>query len=182
MGGKRTLPTGWAQAHREKVIIRGALAMRLFVGFAAVALAGCALNPALEQPSALAPDEMSLRVADELQRTAVVAGDVALVRSMMHPQYRVNAPTNRVLTGDQILSMFEQGMIGAEPVERTIESAVVSGTTGLVMGRETLVPSPGSQLARAFGERPLLRRFTNVYSFENGKWWFLARHFAQAPQ
>lgn len=156
--------------------------MRLFVGLAAVALTGCALNPALEQPFALAPDEMSLRAADELQRTAVVAGDIERVRAMMHPQYRVNAPTNRVLTGEQILSMFERGNITAEPVERIVEAAVVSGTTGLVMGRETLVPPPESQLAKTFGNRPLMRRFTNIYSFENGNWWFLARHFTQTPQ
>jgi hypothetical protein len=156
--------------------------MRSFAAFAVVALAGCSLNQPLTQASATAVDEMSLRAADELQRTAVVAGDIERVRAMMHPNYRVNAPTNTVLTGDQILSMFEQGLIAAEPVERIVEAAVVSGTTGLVMGRETLIPPPGSQLARSFGEQPLLRRFTNVYSFENGKWWFLARHFSQAPQ
>lgn len=156
--------------------------MRIFVVVAAVALASCSFGPALAQPNLPAPDETSLRAADEMQRRAVVAGDIELVASIMHPKYRVNAPTNRVLTGEQILSMFEQGMITAEPVERIVEAAVVSGTTGLVMGRETLVPPPGSQLARTFGDGPLLRRFTNVYSFENGKWWFLARHFSQAPE
>jgi hypothetical protein len=155
--------------------------MRSIAAFAVVALAGCSLNPPSTQPLVGAPDEASLRVADELQRTAVVAGDIERVRAIMHPNYRVNAPTNTVLTGDQILSMFEQGSIAAEPVERIVEAAVVSGTTGLVMGRETLVPPPGSQLAMTFGEEPLLRRFTNVYSFENGQWWFLARHFTQAP-
>jgi hypothetical protein len=156
--------------------------MRIFVAFSVIALAACGLNPALTQPLATPPDETSLRAADEGQRTAVVAGDIERVRAMMHPKYRVNAPTNRVLTGEQILSMFEQGIITAEPVERIVEAAVVSGTTGLVMGSETLIPPPGSQLARTFGEQPLLRRFTNVYSFENGRWWFLARHFTQAPQ
>lgn len=101
---------------------------------------------------------------------------------MMHPAYRVNAPTGRVMTRDEILSMLERGLITAEPVQRTVETAVVSGTTGLIMGHETLVPPPGSQLAKAFGGRPLLRRFTNVYTFEKGKWWFLARQFTQAPQ
>jgi hypothetical protein len=155
--------------------------MRIFVALAVIALAACSVNPAL-QPIATAPDENSLRAADELQRAAVEAGDTELVRAMMHPKYRVNAPTNTVLTGEQILSMFERGIITAEPVDRIVEAAVVTGTTGLVMGRETLIPPPGSQLARTFGERPLLRRFTNVYSFENGKWWFLARHFTQTAQ
>ena len=156
--------------------------MRTYVALALLAVTACTLGPAAGQPTLLNVSEASLRAADELQRTAVVAGDVEAVRSMMHPRYRVNAPGNRVMTREEILSMFDRGIISAGPVQRTVEAAVVSGTTGLVMGSETLVPPAGSPLARAFGERPLLRRFTNVYSFENGKWWFLGRHFSQAPQ
>ena len=156
--------------------------MRSVVALACLALAGCTVAPVVGQPSAMAANEASLRAADELQRAAVVAGDVQAVRTLMHPHYRVNAPNNRVMTRDEILGMFERGVITAEPVQRTVEAVVVSGTTGIVMGRETLVPPPGSQLAKASGGRPLQRRFTNVYSFENGRWWFLARHFTQAPQ
>ena len=156
--------------------------MRTSVAAAFLALAGCTPGSDVGRSSATAVDEASLRAADELQRRAVEAGDVEVVRAMMHPRYRVNAPTGRVMTREEILAMFDQGLIGAEPVQRTVEAAVVSGTTGLVMGRETLAPPAGSQLAKAFGERPLMRRFTNVYSFENGRWRFLARHFTQAPQ
>ena len=155
--------------------------MRPVVVLACLALAGCSMTPVVGQPAALV-NEASLRAADELQRNAVVAGDVEAIRTLMLPGFRVNAPTNRVMTRDEILSMFERGLIGAEPVQRTVESLVVSGTTGLVMGRESLVPTPDSQLAKAFGGRPLMRRFTNVYSFEDGKWRFLGRHFTQAPQ
>ena len=156
--------------------------MRVYVAVAFVALTACTSRPIVGQPALVAPTEESLRAADELQRSAVVAGDVEAVRTIMHPRFRVNAPTNRVMTREEILSMFERGLITAEPVQRTVEATLVSGTTGLVMGSETLVPPPGSQLAKVFGSRPLLRRFTNVYSFENGRWWFLARHFSQAPQ
>lgn len=156
--------------------------MRSVLAFAYLALAGCSGAPSVGQPSSLAVNEASLRAADDLQRTAVAAGDVQAIRTMMHPAYRVNAPTGRVMTRGEILGMFERGLITAEPIERTVETAVVSGTTGLIMGHERLVPPPGSQLATAFGGRPLLRRFTNVYSFEKGRWWFLARQFTQAPQ
>ena len=143
-------------------------ALRSSFAIACLALTGCTLGPTLGHSPAITVNEASLRAADELQRTAVVAGDVQAVRTLMHSQYRVNAPTNRVMTREEILSMFERGLITAEPVQRAVETAVVSGTTGLVMGRETLVPPPGSQLAKAFGGRTLLRRFTNVYSFEKG--------------
>ena len=155
--------------------------MRAYAALAAVMLTVCGFEPALAED---VPEmtETSLRAADELQRSAVAAGDVEPINAMMHPQYRVNAPTNRVMTREDILAMFEEGIITAEPVERIVEAALVSGTTGLVMGLDRLVPPPGSALAQAFGEGPILRRFTNVYSFENDRWWFLARHFTQAPE
>lgn len=156
--------------------------MRSSIALACLALTGCTVGSPMRHSPAVIIDEASLRAADELQRTAVAGGDVQVLRTFMHPQYRVNAPTNRVMTREDILSMFERGLIKAEPVQRTVEAAIVSGTTGLVMGRETLVPPSGSPLAKSFGGRPLLRRFTNVYTFENGRWWFLARHFTQAPQ
>ena len=153
--------------------------MRVSVVLAFVVLAASSWGPAGACPTSPTPTEASLVGADELQRTAVVAGDVEAIRTMMHPQYRVNAPTNRVMTREEILAMFAQGVITAEPVQRTVEATVVSGTTGLVMGSETLIPPPGSELAKAFGEQPILRRFTNIYSFEDGRWWFIARHFSQ---
>lgn len=128
------------------------------------------------------PDQLSLRAADADQQQAVVAGDIAKIRAIMHSGYRVNAPTNRVMSRDEILSMFDKGIITAEPVQRTVEAAVVNGSTGIVMGRETLVPATGSPLAKTSGGQPILRRFTNIYSFENGKWWFLGRHFNQIRQ
>jgi hypothetical protein len=45
-----------------------------------------------------------------------------------------------------------------------------------VMGREVVLPTTDSQLGQQFGARPLARRFTNVFLFENGRWVFLARH------
>lgn len=155
--------------------------MRVYAVLAAVLLTACSFEPALAQGAPVA-SETSLRAADELQRSAVAAGDVEAISAMMHPQYRVNTPTNRVVIREEILMMFEEGIITAEPVERVVEAALVSGTTGLIMGHERLVPPRGSALALAFGEGPMLRRFTNVYSFEKGRWWFLARHFTQAPE
>lgn len=154
------------------------IAIRALACLMAVAAAGCA---PMQHGTAGAPppgaNDLSLRAADAAQAAAVVSGDVGRIRAIMHPSYRVNAPTNKVMLGAEILAMFDKGIIAAEPVERTIESAVVQGTTGIVMGRENLVPLSGSPLAKASGEQPILRRFTNIYSFESGKWWFLGRHF-----
>ena len=145
-----------------------------------LAAAGCVAMPySGANTQSLRVNETTLRAADAVQAAAVVSGDVRQIRSLMRPNYRVNAPTNRVMPAAEILAMFDKGIIAAEPVERTIEAAVVQGTTGIIMGRESLVPAPGSQLAKASGGQAILRRFTNIYSFESGKWWFMGRHFNQ---
>ena len=38
-----------------------------------------------------------------------------------------------------------------------------------------VTPADGSLLAGWFGVKPLRRRFTDVYVFEDGRWMFLAR-------
>ena len=43
------------------------------------------------------------------------------------------------------------------------------------MGLEVFTPKPGSELGRTFGAKPLQRRYTNVYVWENGHWLWLAR-------
>jgi hypothetical protein len=43
------------------------------------------------------------------------------------------------------------------------------------MGREIFTPSVKSELGRLYGAKPLQRRYTNVYLWENGRWRWLAR-------
>ena len=50
-----------------------------------------------------------------------------------------------------------------------------TGNVGVVMGREVVQPSGGSELGGKFGTRLLNRRFTNAFIFEKGRWYFLAR-------
>ena len=115
------------------------------VVFACLALTGCTIQPDVAKSPSMAVSEASLRAADEHQRTAIAEGEVEAVRILMHSQYRVNAPTNRVMTREEILSMFERGVITAEDVQRTVEAAVVSGTTGVVREERLLCVESGCQ-------------------------------------
>jgi len=70
---------------------------------------------------------------------------------------------------------MRSGEIAAEGFERTPEEVSISGDVAIVMGREVFTPVANSELGRTFGARPLQRRYTNVYVWQQGRWWWLAR-------
>lgn len=113
---------------------------------------------------------------DEQQRAFVAASDIDGLQRLAHVNLRINAPGGRVLTRDQFLGNMRSGEIAAEGFERTAEDVSISGDIAVVMGRETFTPSSTSELGRIFGARPLQRRYTNIYLWERGRWWWLARH------
>lgn len=122
------------------------------------------------------PDEAALVAADATQRAAVATGDSDAIAAIAHPNFRVNAPSNRVLTKEVVLSMVRSGEIKTETFERIPESVTITGDVGVVMGREILQASAGSESARMYGMGTLQRRYTNVFLRVGGKWLHLARH------
>jgi hypothetical protein len=119
--------------------------------------------------------EASLRAADAEQMRIIVTRDAAAQQQFMHPNYIINAPSNRILRKPALVEMLAAGKIASERFERKIEGIAITGNVGIVMGGETVKPAEGSELAAKFGKRDLSRRFTNVFLFENGSWRFLAR-------
>jgi hypothetical protein len=122
------------------------------------------------------PDDASLLAADAEQKRIIVEQDLDAQRRFMHDRYIVNAPANRVLRKADALELMARGGNAAERFDRVIEGHQITGSIGIVMGREVVQPTADSQLGQQFGARPLLRRFTNVFVFEDGRWVFLARH------
>lgn len=135
---------------------------------AAVILAG-------SEAIAAGPDEPSLRAADAEQMRIIVDEDANAQQAFMHDNYIINGPSNQVLRKPQLLQMLSQGAMASDTFQRTIEAVQITDNVGIVMGRETVAPSPGSQLAKLHGPDVLQRRFTNVFYFDDGKWRFLAR-------
>ena len=133
-------------------------------------LAGCATTAS---PNG---DEASLRAVDQRERDIVASRDVASMDSLAHPNLVINAPVNRVLTREQLLSRLRNGEIAAEKFDRDPEVIRITGNVGVVMGRETFTPVSSSELGRIHGAVPLQRRYTNVYVWQQGKWLWLARH------
>lgn len=119
--------------------------------------------------------ETSLRAADAEQMRIIVDGDAKAQSAFMHENYIINAPANRVMRKPVLVKMLAQGQMASESFERVIEGTAITGNIGIVMGREVVRPGAGSQLRKQFGSKALNRRFTNVFIFEHGRWFFLAR-------
>lgn len=138
-----------------------------------VALVGITL--AVPACAHLKPDDKSLRQADDMQMRIIVEEDAKAQQAFMHPDYIINAPSNRVLRKEKLVAMLAEGQMASERFDRTIEATSITGDIGIVMGRETVTPAPNSQLGKQFGSKPLARRFTNIFLWERGQWRFLAR-------
>ena len=129
-------------------------------------------------PAAVArsPDETAVLAADARQRDAVASVNLKAIAEIAHPNLRVNAPNNRILTHDDLIRMVGSGEIRNEVFERTPEMVTVTGDVGVVMGRELVFPGAASEQARMYGRKTLNRRYTNVYLREAGVWRHIARH------
>lgn len=126
--------------------------------------------------TAPAASRASVLAVDEQQRSLVASSDIAGLERLGHPNLRINAPGGRVLSREQFLANMRSGEIAAERFERTAEDVQINGNVAIVMGRETFTPAPSSELGRTFGAKPLQRRYTNIYLWQQGRWRWLARH------
>lgn len=126
--------------------------------------------------------EATLRAADAEQMRIIVDGDAKAQSQFMHHNYILNGPSNRVMRKPILVEMLAQGKMASERFERKIEGISITGNVGVVMGSETVRPSSSSELGEKFGNKDLSRRFTNVFIFENGRWYFLARQASVVAQ
>lgn len=133
---------------------------------------------------ALAKTEASLRAADAAQYAAARTSNVDALAAMMLPTFIINSPSGDTGIGERTLRRFRSREVAHEKFTRIIERIAITENVGIVMGREIARLSPTSIDGRARGGHtsPVLRRFTNIYLWQNGKWGWLARHAAYRPE
>lgn len=127
-------------------------------------------------------DEAGLRAADAAQHAAARNRDADALDWMMHAQFTVNSPEGEVWSRAKTLALWRNRGIGHDRFERTPESVVLVANVGIVAGHETVQPSTDSVAGkrRHDGGQSVRRRYTNVWLWDEGRWWFLARHANEA--
>ena len=119
-----------------------------------------------------APEQLSeegLLVASRSHRSIIGGEDKKALAELLHPSFIINGPNNRCGARDQIVRLSE-GAFAQGKYQRRIERVAITGNIGILMGDEMVTPANKSLLADWFGTKPVRRRFTDIYLFENGKW------------
>lgn len=123
-------------------------------------------------------DEAGLRAADAAQLAAARDRDCDALDWMMHASFTVNGPEGQIWPRAQVLSLWRSRGIGHDHFERMAERVTLVKNVGIVAGHEVVQPSADSAAGerRHDGGQRVRRRFTNVWLWDEGRWWFLARH------
>jgi hypothetical protein len=112
------------------------LTIRPSFAAALIALSAASSSAAIPEAAKQTADQRAVLAADAKQRLAVASVDVKAIGEISDPHLRVNAPSNRILTRDDLMRMVASGEIRNEVFERTPEDVVITGDVGVVMGHE----------------------------------------------
>lgn len=119
------------------------------------------------------PDvENEIRRLEKSQCEAIVARDTATLFGQWAQRFTVNSPTHDVVKLQAAKEAVRLGLINYSMYEHKTEEIMNLGTIVLTMGSEKIIPRAGAPMA---GEL-VLRRYTQVWTKEEGTWKLVARH------
>jgi len=122
--------------------------------------------------------ENEIRQLEEKRTVAFLKKDTTALLRMWAPEYFVNRPAGLVSKRDKILELVLTDTISFTSMKSEVEYIYVKSNFVISMGNETITPSGKN----ANAGKTLKRRFTHVWSKDDGKWKLLARHANVVPQ
>jgi quinol monooxygenase YgiN/ketosteroid isomerase-like protein len=112
--------------------------------------------------------EDEIRRAEEEVRDAFLAADIGTLERFWAEDFHVNSPLNQLAEKSQVIALLQAGRIRHTAFEYVIERMSRHGDMVVVMGRERVADPPDGTV--------VLRRFTNLWRLEHGRWRTVARH------
>ena len=116
--------------------------------------------------------EKEIRQLEEKRVAAFLKKDTAALLRMWTPDYFVNRPAGLVSTRDKVLELVLTDTISFTSFKSEVEYIRVKSNLVISMGNETITPSGNNPDAG----KTLKRRFTHIWTKDNGNWRLLARH------
>jgi hypothetical protein len=111
-------------------------------------------------------DEALIRKLEEKEREAILKSDTSALSELMSMKIIVQNPESVIVGFQQIMERIRKGKINYASFERRIDSVSFVNGMAVVMGLEILMPQAVSQNAG----KTVNRRFTNIWTRENGTW------------
>ena len=119
----------------------------------------------------------AFRELEEMERRAVLDGDVSAIETYWAAELLVNGPNNKLLVGrDATLDMVREGVIDFERFDRAVECVELQDGLAVSMGSEAVVQRRGPQAGVL-----IERRYTNVWQETDGRWQLRFRHANVVP-
>jgi len=116
--------------------------------------------------------EKEIRQLEERRVTAFLNKDTTALLRIWAPDYLVNRPAGIISTRDKILELVLTDTISFTSLKSEVEYIRVKSNFVISMGNETITPSGNNPNAG----KTLKRRFTHIWSKDNGNWRLLVRH------
>lgn len=116
-------------------------------------------------------EETEIRKLEDAQREAFLKKDTASLYKLMSSEFVVHAPTNRILTLNELKHLIRIGEVDMESFERVTEKVTFIENIAVAMGNETL--NPTGKMPNA--GKTVKRRYTNIWMKNNEGWQLAAR-------
>jgi ketosteroid isomerase-like protein len=119
------------------------------------------------QEAARDPRIAAVLAVSDATCAAIVERDAETFAAGHTPDFVVNSPANRVLTGSQPQQGFAAGFIDYHSLDREIDyAAVLPEGLVVIMGEETAKPRGAAHMAG----KTVRRRFTDLWRNVDGHW------------
>ena len=115
-------------------------------------------------------DDVLIRKLEDAERQAILKSDTVQLSKLMSRKIVVQNPENAIVGFKQIMDRIKTGKINYSIFERRIDTISFINGIAIVMGEETVMPKSDTQPGKI-----VKRRFTNIWTKENGNWQLTAR-------
>ena len=118
--------------------------------------------------------EAEIRKLESDQLSFLMNGALSDMKKNWAPNFKVNNPFNVVQ--DAATGPIQSRSLTYTKFERNIEEILYHDSVVVVMGNELVVPKTAPKGSSHDTDRPIKRRFTDVWMRKDGKWLMIARH------
>jgi len=116
--------------------------------------------------------EKEIRQMEEKRVSALLTKDTAALLKIYASDYYVNRPIGILSTRDKTMDRIVTDSISFISYKFEMEKIIVKNGLAITMGSETVQPTGKNRDAG----KTLKRRYTHIWSKENGNWVLIARH------
>jgi ketosteroid isomerase-like protein len=116
--------------------------------------------------------EKEIRQMEEKRVSALLAKDTAALLKIYSPDYAVNRPIGILSTRDKSIERIVADSLSFISYKFEMENLIIKNGLAITMGNETVQPTGKNRDAG----KTLKRRYTHIWSKENGNWVLIVRH------